>query len=121
MAVDFVRLTELGESREVQSLMEAGQPGGLLAPIKEANRNLEEMRLLAERLAFMVTRMQLMIEPPGRDGVGQAGDPARSPSAARGLEDLHRGVGPRDRGLRRRWWQISPRNDGPPSTRSWRV
>ena len=59
-AVDFVRLTELGQSREVQTLVEAAQPGGLLAPVKEANRNLEEMRLLAERLAFMVTRMQLM-------------------------------------------------------------
>jgi hypothetical protein len=41
--------------------MEAGRPGGMLAPVKEANRNLEEMRLLAERLTFMVTRMQLLI------------------------------------------------------------
>lgn len=59
-AVDFMRLSEIGDSRQVQTLVDAAQPGGLLAPVKEANRNLEEMRLLAERLAFMVTRMQLM-------------------------------------------------------------
>jgi hypothetical protein len=61
VAVDFVRLAELGDSRTVQNLLDAGRPGGLLAPVKEANRNIEEMRLLAERLAFMATRMQLMI------------------------------------------------------------
>jgi hypothetical protein len=61
VAVDFVRLSELGDSREAQTLVEAGRSGGMLAPVKEANRNLEEMRLLAERLAFMATRMQLMI------------------------------------------------------------
>jgi hypothetical protein len=59
-AVDFVRLTELGDSRQVQALADAGRPGGMLAPVKEANRELEEMRLLAERLTFMATRMQLM-------------------------------------------------------------
>ncbi len=59
-AVDFVRLSELGDSKTVQSLIDAGRPGGMLAPVKEANRNLEEMRLLAERLVFMATRMQLM-------------------------------------------------------------
>ena len=60
-AVDFMRLSELGHSRQVQALLDAGRPGGMLAPIKEANRNLEEMRLLAGRLAFMATRMQLTI------------------------------------------------------------
>ncbi len=60
-AVDFVRLGELGESREVKDLIDAGRSGGMLAPVREANRNLEEMRLLAERLTFMVTRMQLLI------------------------------------------------------------
>ena len=60
-SVDFVRLSELGDSRTAQSLIEAGRPGGMLAPVKEANRNLEEMRLLAERLVFMATRMQLMM------------------------------------------------------------
>ena len=60
-AVDFLRLTELGDSRQVQALVDAGRPGGMLAPVKEANRELEEMRLLAERLTFMATRMQLML------------------------------------------------------------
>lgn len=60
-AVDFMRLTELGDARQVQDLVEAGRPGGMLAPVKEANRNIEEMRLLAERLTFMATRMQLLI------------------------------------------------------------
>ena len=35
--------------------------GGMLAPVKEANRNIVEMRMLAERLAFLATRMQMMI------------------------------------------------------------
>jgi hypothetical protein len=61
VSVDFVRLAELGDARQVQNLMDAGRPGGMLAPVKEANRNIEEMRLLAERLTFMVTRMQLMV------------------------------------------------------------
>ena len=59
--VSFMRLSELGESRQVQTLMDAGRSGGMLAPVKEANRNVDEMRLLAERLVFMATRMQLVI------------------------------------------------------------
>ena len=59
--VDFVRLGEIGNARKVQTLIDASRPGGMLAPVKEANRELEEMRLLAERLAFMATRMQLML------------------------------------------------------------
>ena len=61
VAVDFMRLTEIGDARKVQNLIDAGSPGGMLAPVKEANRNIEEMRLLAERLTFMATRMQLLI------------------------------------------------------------
>jgi len=53
VAVDFMRLTEIGDARQVQTLIDAGRPGGMLAPMKEANRNVEEMRLLAERLAFI--------------------------------------------------------------------
>jgi hypothetical protein len=61
VAVDFVRLAELGDARKVQNLIDAGRPGGMLAPVKEANRNIEEMRMLAERLVFMATRMQMMV------------------------------------------------------------
>jgi hypothetical protein len=61
LAVDYVRLIELGDARRVQSLIDASRPGGMLAPVKEANRELVEMRLLAERLAFMATRMQLSL------------------------------------------------------------
>ncbi len=61
LAVDYVRLTELGDARRVQTLIDASRPGGMLAPVKEANRELVEMRLLAERLAFMATRMQLAL------------------------------------------------------------
>jgi len=60
-AVDFMRLTELGDARQVQALVDAGRPGGMLAPVKEANRNIEEMRMLGERLTFMASRMQLML------------------------------------------------------------
>jgi hypothetical protein len=61
ISVDFMRLSELGDARRVQALAEAGRPGGMLAPVKEANRELVEMRLLAERLAFMATRLQLSL------------------------------------------------------------
>ena len=61
VSVDFIRLTELGDSRQVQTLMDAGRPGGMLAPVKEASRSIDEMRMLAERLSFMVMRMQMMI------------------------------------------------------------
>lgn len=60
-AVDFMRLNELGDARQVKALADAGRSGGMLAPVKEANRELEEMRLLAERLAFLVMRMQVML------------------------------------------------------------
>jgi hypothetical protein len=60
-AVDFMRLTELGDARQVQTLIDASRPGGMLAPVREANRELEEMRLLAERLAFLATRMQFAV------------------------------------------------------------
>jgi hypothetical protein len=61
VSVDFVRLSELGDSKQAQRLADVGRPGGMLAPVKEANRNLEEMRMLAERLVFMATRMQMML------------------------------------------------------------
>jgi hypothetical protein len=60
-AVDFVRLAKLGDARRVQTLIDAGRPGGMLAPVKEANRELSEMRLLAERVTFMATRLQLLV------------------------------------------------------------
>lgn len=59
--VDFIRLSEFGDSRQVENLLDAGRPGGMLAPVREANRNIEEMRLLAERLVFLFTRMQLLV------------------------------------------------------------
>ncbi len=61
VSVDFVRLTELGDAKQVQTLVDAGRPGGMLAPIKEANRSIEEMRMLGERLTFIASRMQLML------------------------------------------------------------
>jgi hypothetical protein len=60
-AVDFMRLTELGDARQVNTLIDASRPGGMLAPVREANRELEQIRLLAERLAFLATRMQIVV------------------------------------------------------------
>lgn len=61
VAVDYVRLAELGDSRQVRTLVDAGRSGGMLAPVREANRNIEEMRMLSERLVFMATRMQMSL------------------------------------------------------------
>jgi len=58
VSVGYMRLSELSESRQISQLVEAGKPGGLLAPVKEANRNIEEIRMLAERLVFMLNRIQ---------------------------------------------------------------
>lgn len=61
VSIGAMRLSELSDSRQISQLVEAGKPGGLLAPVKEANRNIEEMRMLAERLVFMLNRMQLSV------------------------------------------------------------
>ena len=61
VSVDFIRLAELGESRQVRTLIDTGRSGGMLAPVREANRNIEEMRMLSERLVFMATRMQMLL------------------------------------------------------------
>ena len=59
--IGSMRLAELSDSRQISQLVEAGKPGGLLQPVKEANRNIEEMRMLAERMVFMLNRMQLSL------------------------------------------------------------
>jgi hypothetical protein len=61
VSIGSMRLAELSDSRQISQLVEAGKPGGLLAPVKEANRNIEEMRMLAERMVFMLNRMQLSV------------------------------------------------------------
>jgi len=61
VSIGYLRLAELGDARQISSLVAAGKPGGMLAPIREANRNIEEMRLLAERLVFMLNRLQLVL------------------------------------------------------------
>ena len=61
VTIAAMRLSELSESRQVSTLVEAGKPGGLIAPIEEANRNIEETRMLAERMVFMLNRMQISV------------------------------------------------------------
>jgi len=55
-SIGYLSLAELGDARAVSILVAASEPGGMLAPVREANRNLEETRLLAERLMFMLNR-----------------------------------------------------------------
>jgi hypothetical protein len=61
VSISHTRLAEIGDERRVSELVAAGKPGGMLAPVKEANRNIEELRLLTERLVFMLTRLQLAV------------------------------------------------------------
>ncbi len=59
--VAFFRLSEFGDLRRVSRLLENAKPGGLLAPVRETGRQIEEARFLAERALFMLVRMQLSI------------------------------------------------------------
>ena len=57
LGVTFVRIADFGESRGKSTLLEAAQPGGLLAPVEEATRAAEDIRLLGERTTYLLTRL----------------------------------------------------------------
>lgn len=64
----------------------ARKPGGLLAPVSEATEAVDEVRLLGERVMFLLSRSQLLvnfqIEVAFREWVTQ-------PEMGRLLSDLH--------------------------------
>lgn len=61
IGVTFVRIADFGESRGKSTLLEAAQPGGFLAPVEEATRAAEDIRLLGERTTYLLTRLYALI------------------------------------------------------------
>jgi len=61
VGVDFIRFDDFGALGRKPTLEEARKPGGLLAPVSEATRAVDEVRLLGERAMFLLTRSQLLL------------------------------------------------------------
>jgi predicted DNA-binding ribbon-helix-helix protein len=61
LGVTFVRIADFGESRAKSTLLEAARPGGLLAPVEEATRAAEDIRLLGERTTYLLTRLYALV------------------------------------------------------------
>ncbi len=60
--VHFIRFSDFGALGRKPTLEEAMQPGGLLAPVKEAAEAAEEIKILGDRALYLMVRMQeLMI------------------------------------------------------------
>jgi hypothetical protein len=59
--VDFVRFSSFGTLEEKPSLARARQRGGLLAPLTETAKAMDEMRMTIERTLFRLSRGQLMV------------------------------------------------------------
>lgn len=58
----FVRFDQIAASREKSRVVEAKRSGGLLAPVDDARREVEEARELAERVFFYAKRAAMLAE-----------------------------------------------------------
>jgi hypothetical protein len=58
--VDYIRFSDFGNLGKKPNLKEIQQPGGLLAPIREATKAVDEARMTSERAMFSLTKMQLI-------------------------------------------------------------
>jgi hypothetical protein len=59
-AVDYIRFSDFGDLGKKPNLKEIQKPGGLLAPVSEATRAVDEVRMTSERAMFLLTKMQLI-------------------------------------------------------------
>ncbi|MGR8946516.1 MAG: hypothetical protein ACU84Q_00615 [Gammaproteobacteria bacterium] len=60
--VAFVRFHDLGDSGLRQRFDQHMEKGGLLAPVAEATREIQEMRRVAERGVFLANHMPMLVE-----------------------------------------------------------
>jgi hypothetical protein len=61
VAVDYIRFSDFGGLGKKPNLKEIQNPGGLLAPVREAKAAVDEVRMTSERAMFLLTKMQLII------------------------------------------------------------
>ncbi|MGD8366876.1 MAG: hypothetical protein PVG78_04480, partial [Desulfobacterales bacterium] len=61
IAVDYIRFSDFGDLGKKPNLKEIQKPGGLLAPVSEATRAVDEVRMTSERAMFLLTKMQLIM------------------------------------------------------------
>jgi methyl-accepting chemotaxis protein len=61
VAVDYIRFSDFGDLGKKPNLKEIQKPGGLLAPVSEATRAVDEVRMTSERAMFLLTKMQLIM------------------------------------------------------------
>lgn len=60
-AVDYIRFSDFGNIGQKPELEKMKLPGGFLAPVKEASRAVDEIRMTSERALFLFTKMQLIL------------------------------------------------------------
>lgn len=61
IAVDYIRFSDFGDLGKKPNLKEIQKPGGLLAPVTEATRAVDEVRMTSERAMFLLTKMQIIM------------------------------------------------------------
>ena len=86
ISVSHIRFDDFGALGRKPTFEVARKPGGLLAPVSEATEAVDEIRLLGERVMFLLSRSQLLVnfqaEVAFREWVTQ-------PEVAQLLSDLH--------------------------------
>ena len=85
--VAFVRFHDLGDSALRQRFDRHMKKGGLLAPVAEATREIQEMRRVAERGVFLANHMPMLVEWQAESLLYQA---LGLPEARRFLADFDR-------------------------------
>ena len=90
----FIRVDDFARLRSESTLSQVGRPGGLtmLAPINEATRAADDIRLLGERALFLVQRMPQIVRWQGELLVGEALDDPRAATALERLGGLNNGI-----------------------------
>ena len=61
LGVSYIRFSDFGSLGRKPTLEEARKPGGLLAPVSEATRAVDEVRMLGERLMYLLHRSQILM------------------------------------------------------------
>jgi outer membrane protein OmpA-like peptidoglycan-associated protein len=83
--VYFIRFSDFGELGRMPALEKAMQPGGMLAPVREAAVAAEEIRAMGDRALYLMVRMQEMMPRRFEMAVKEI---LRTPELRHTLEDI---------------------------------